>query len=79
MIEPRGLIGFAVAFVGLAWALSLLAGAGFFAGRAWLRSQGPAAERRAAAIALTAPAIASGGVILVMVGHSLFGPSLGLI
>ena len=77
MIEPRGLIGFAVAYVGLASALSLLAGAGLLASRSWLRGQGPAAERRAAAIAIAAPAILSGAVVLILVGHSLLGPSLG--
>lgn len=79
MIEPRGLIGFAVAFVALAFGLSLALGAAFFASRSWLRRQGPAAERRAAAIALAAPAIASGGVVLILIGQSLFGPSLGLV
>lgn len=79
MIDPRGLIGFAVAFLTIAWALSFVAGAVFFAARPWLRRQGPAAERGGAGLALIGPPVLSAGLVAVLIGHSALGPMLGVI
>jgi Zn-dependent protease with chaperone function len=79
VIDPRGLIGFAVAFLAIAWALSLVAGAAFFAARPWLRRQGPGAERGGAGLALIGPPVLGAGVVAVLIGHSALGPTLGLV
>ena len=79
MIEPRGLIGFAVAFLTITWALSFAAGAVFFAARPWLRRRGPAAERGGAGLALIGPPVLGAGLVAVLIGHSALGPTLGVI
>ena len=64
MIAAGSLVGFVLAFVLLAWALSAAAAGVVRSSRRRLAAAGPAAERRAAALALLAPPLLALAVVV---------------
>ena len=79
MIEPRGLIGFALTFLVASWAFSIALGAIVLLGARWLRSRGPSAERRAATYAVALPPAIGLAVVSLLAGYSAFGSWLGVV
>ena len=70
-IDPRGLIGFALALFATGWVLSLVLGGGFLAVRGRLARRGPEVERAAAAATLVLPALLAVALVAALAGHSL--------
>lgn len=74
MIEPGSLIGFFLVVVAATWSLSLGATAALWLLDRRLRAAGPAAEKRAASMAMIAPVVGGGLVTAAIAGYSILGP-----
>ena len=70
MIAAGSLIGFALVFIVSTWLASALATTWAASSARYLSSKGPAAEKRAAALALIAPPIAGAAVTISLAGAS---------
>jgi Zn-dependent protease with chaperone function len=79
VIEPRGLIGFALTFVTASWLISMLLGGAVLLAGGWLRRSGAGADRRAAASAIVLPPLLGLMVVAVLAGYSAFGAWFGVV
>lgn len=72
-MSVASLAGFAVVFVLVAWTLSAIGGLALLGGRTFLRRNGPAVERQAAAAVAVIPVVLAFAVVAALIVRSLVG------